>query len=108
MSSHEEKTKLIECPICSKQFSATTIENHVSKCLFLNESAGNEGSMKRSFSKEDNVVTKKAKHSLESHGSFHGNTQYFTSASSDLSNQENFEHEKEKSTSVNKVVVCLP
>lgn len=32
------------CPICSKEFSSVIIENHVSKCLFLNESASKESS----------------------------------------------------------------
>ncbi|XP_060822897.1 ATPase WRNIP1-like [Bombus pascuorum] len=32
------------CPICSKEFSSAIIENHVSKCLFLNESASKESS----------------------------------------------------------------
>ncbi|OAD56792.1 ATPase WRNIP1 [Eufriesea mexicana] len=32
------------CPICSEEFSTTVIENHVSKCLFLNESASKESS----------------------------------------------------------------
>lgn len=34
----------IDCPICSKEFSSAIIESHVSKCLFLNESASNESS----------------------------------------------------------------
>ena len=32
----------ISCPICSKEFLPSVIESHVSKCLFLNESASNE------------------------------------------------------------------
>ncbi|CAD6222640.1 GSCOCG00001066001-RA-CDS [Cotesia congregata] len=28
----------VECPICAKKFSQSLIENHASKCLFLNES----------------------------------------------------------------------
>lgn len=32
----------ISCPVCSKEFSPAVIENHVGKCLFLNESASNE------------------------------------------------------------------
>ncbi|XP_076633008.1 ATPase WRNIP1 isoform X2 [Colletes latitarsis] len=34
----------IACPICFKEFSSSTIEGHVSKCLFLNESTSNESS----------------------------------------------------------------
>lgn len=32
----------IHCPICSEGFSPAVIENHVSKCLFLNESTSKE------------------------------------------------------------------
>lgn len=32
------------CPICSKEFGASVIEAHASKCLFLNESATSESS----------------------------------------------------------------
>lgn len=34
----------ISCPICSEEFSSAAIENHVSKCLFLNESASSKSS----------------------------------------------------------------
>ena len=32
----------IYCPICSEGFPSAVIENHVSKCLFLNESTSKE------------------------------------------------------------------
>lgn len=32
----------ISCPICTEEFSSAVIENHVSKCLFLNESGSKE------------------------------------------------------------------
>ncbi|XP_076751912.1 ATPase WRNIP1 [Xylocopa sonorina] len=34
----------ISCPICFEEFPSATIENHVSKCLFLNESTSKESS----------------------------------------------------------------
>lgn len=54
------------CPICSKEFSSVIIENHVSKCLFLNESASKEssssfkdGSPARKYMKLSNTKVKK-------------------------------------------------
>lgn len=54
------------CPICSKEFSSVIIENHVSKCLFLNESTSKEssssfkdGSPARKYMKLSNTKVKK-------------------------------------------------
>ncbi|CAK9830734.1 ATPase WRNIP1 [Anthophora retusa] len=56
----------ISCPICSEEFSSTIIENHVTKCLFLNESASKESSVPfknespaRKYIKLSNAKTKK-------------------------------------------------
>lgn len=34
----------VSCPICSKEFPSAVIENHASRCLFLNESVSTESS----------------------------------------------------------------
>ncbi|XP_058795972.1 ATPase WRNIP1-like isoform X2 [Phymastichus coffea] len=67
----EEAAKLIECPICSKEFSTSSIENHVSKCLFLNESSNaSQSATKRSPSLKSSPVAKKLKVQTESHNIF--------------------------------------
>lgn len=67
----QEAAKLIECPICSKEFSASSIENHVSKCLFLTESSsGSQSAPKRSPSLKNSPVAKKLKVQAESHNIF--------------------------------------
>lgn len=54
----------ISCPICSEEFSSTIIENHVSKCLFLNESTSKESfkdeSPARKYVKLNNTKAKKS------------------------------------------------
>ncbi|KAK0076470.1 hypothetical protein PV326_010757, partial [Microctonus aethiopoides] len=37
-----DNLEVVECPICMKEFPASTIEVHASKCLFLNESSKEE------------------------------------------------------------------
>ncbi|XP_031786917.1 ATPase WRNIP1-like [Nasonia vitripennis] len=98
MSSQEEPAK-IECPICAKEFAASVIEAHASKCLFLNESSSKsqETSKRASFFRGDNVA-KKAKGV-----NFKGSTSPSTSSSTSRSKflaptiQEN-DSDKESST----------
>lgn len=68
--SNEEDNNKFECPVCFNKFNQSLIENHVNKCLFLNESTSSTREQcitpKRSlsFSKIDNessFVQKKVK-----------------------------------------------
>lgn len=58
----------MECPLCLKVLPNTVIENHVSKCLFLNEPAHENGGIQKrpSCSKENTnlAVKKKAKYNF--------------------------------------------
>ncbi|TGZ48723.1 ATPase WRNIP1 [Temnothorax longispinosus] len=38
-------TDKVLCPICAKEFDSSVIEAHASRCLFLNESTKDEGTM---------------------------------------------------------------
>lgn len=72
-------TDKISCPICGKDFAASVIESHASKCLFLNESVQDEtlalfkesspiikkNKLKVGSAKKVNQVTAKRKNSLE-------------------------------------------
>ncbi|KAF7992758.1 hypothetical protein HCN44_005102 [Aphidius gifuensis] len=49
---------LVPCPICSKEFTKSSIETHASKCLFFNESTSSNSSQKFSQSP---TVNKKSK-----------------------------------------------
>lgn len=65
MSAQEEK--LVECPVCYKEFPSNVIEAHVSKCLFLNESTNSsqETSKRSSISLGGSPVLKRSKHNSE-------------------------------------------
>ncbi|KAJ8687181.1 hypothetical protein QAD02_022975 [Eretmocerus hayati] len=63
MSGEEEEVTMIECPVCAKEFTTLLIENHVTSCLFLNDSTSeNKGSSKRlSVSRDEDRASKKSK-----------------------------------------------
>lgn len=48
----------VSCPICGKEFVASIIESHASKCLFLNESATDENT---TLLKDSSPIAKKSK-----------------------------------------------
>lgn len=48
----------VSCPICAKEFASSVIESHASKCLFLNESTKDEGTM---LLKDSSPMSKRSK-----------------------------------------------
>lgn len=61
----EDKSNLVECPICGKGFApGSTVENHVSKCLFLKDdeySTKSQPSLNRFFKRSSESPKTNAK-----------------------------------------------
>lgn len=51
---------LVCCPICSREFPASSIETHAAKCLFLNESTSDNSITPRLLNNKNSPVNKKS------------------------------------------------